>query len=476
MNGKYSLRKCLMICTIIMIYFTLSIFTLKQAAASDHPILYFFWGDGCPHCEKEKEFLKKLQAKHPELEMRWFEVWNHPEFSKLVDTMRQAYGVKQSSVPMTFVGRWTHTGYISDEETGKQIEEQVVACIQHECIDALEMIGPQNIAGTIRDEATRKKPGGWELYAATAPPRKVTSSQSGEAQQAETSTQQSASQGSNNSSTTQKVDNPPKAETISVPFFGPISVTQTGLPVFTFIIAIIDGFNPCTMWVLSFLLSLVIYAKSRARIFLIGGIFVLVCGTIYFLFMAAWLNAFMLFIMVKKYTFTLFAYTIRFSLLMVVRILVSIAAIVMGLINCKDFFFFKKGVSLTISDSGQSKLFKKMRQLVHTSALPGVIFGTIVLAATASLIELPCTAGFPVIYTKVLTLQNFSKPQYYLYLVLYNMVYVIPLLTIISVFAWKMGGRKMTEKEGRIMKLIGGALMLALGIILLVKPEILMFG
>jgi thiol-disulfide isomerase/thioredoxin len=476
MYEKYCLKKCLLICLIVMVYFTLNLFTLEQALASDHPILYLFWGEGCPHCEKEKNFLEKLHTKYPELEMRWFEVRDHYEFSELGNAMRKAYGLQSTSVPVTFIGKWAQIGFLSDETTGEDIKNEVVACIQQECIDAIEMIGPRIIAGIISDEASRKKPGGWELYPATASPRKLDSTQVKEVQQTEASTQQNPSQGSNNSSATQKGDNLRKAGTTSIPLFGKISVDQIGLPAFTFLIAIVDGFNPCTMWVLSFLLSLVIYAKSRSRILLIGGIFVLVCGMIYFLFMAAWLNAFMLFIMAKKYTFMLFDYSVRFSLLMVVRILVSIAAIVMGIINCKDFFFFKKGVSLTISDSSQSKLFKKMRQIIHTAALPGVIFGTIVLAATASFIELPCTAGFPVIYTKVLTLQNFSTPQYYLYLVFYNMVYVIPLLTIISVFAWKMGGRKMTEKEGKILKLIGGALMLVLGILLLVKPEILMFG
>ena len=158
------------------------------------------------------------------------------------------------------------------------------------------------------------------------------------------------------------------------------------------------------------------------------------------------------------------------------RIAVAVVAIVMGVINCKDFFFFKKGISLTISESAQPKLFQRMRNVLNASALPGMLVGTIILAVTANLIELLCTAGFPAIYTRVLTLQEIPVTQYYAYLVLYNLIYVIPLAVIVGIFAWKMGGRKLTEKEGRILKLVGGVLMLALGIILLVKPEILMFG
>ena len=245
---------------------------------------------------------------------------------------------------------------------------------------------------------------------------------------------------------------------IELPVFGAVNVKKIGLPLFTLIIGGLDGFNPCAMWVLCFLLSLVIYAKSRAKILVIGGIFVFASGFIYFLFMAAWLNLFMIVGYVKY-----------------LRITVALVAVVMGLINCKDFFFFKKGVSLTIPESAQPKLFKRMRSVVNASAWPAMIFGTIFLAVTANLIELLCTAGFPAIYTRILTLNELSTAQYYIYLALYNIVYVIPLAVIVAIFGWKMGGRKLSEKEGRILKLVGGSLMLALGLILLFKPQLLMF-
>ena len=90
-----------------------SLLILQEAIAAEHPILYFFWGEGCPHCEKEKEFLSRLQEKYPELEMRWFETWKHREFTQLADTMRKAYDIKTSSVPMTFLGDWNHVGFSS---------------------------------------------------------------------------------------------------------------------------------------------------------------------------------------------------------------------------------------------------------------------------------------------------------------------------------------------------------------------------
>ena len=456
MDRKVVLRTFLRAGVGLGLYFVVSFLPFEFAAAADHPILYFFWGDGCPHCAKEDPFLKKLQAKYPELEMRWFEVWKHPDLAGLADAMRQAHGLKTSTVPLTFLGKWNIAGFTTDEETGQEIEAQVIKCLQEECLDALELVGPRSIALKIAGQAAQQKPEGWQLYPAAKPPRRLTPAPAGQTPQ--TSLPKTPT-GSDQAAAAAPATSKQSFPTIRVPLLGRLSVEQTGLPLFTILIGGLDGFNPCAFWVLSFLLTLVIHAKSRAKILIIGGIFVVASGVIYFLFMIAWLNMFKL-IPVKKF----------------LTVAVGTVAIVMGLINCKDFFFFKKGLSLTIPESAQPKLFERMRKLVHTSALPAMILGTIVLAATANLIELACTAGFPAIYTQILTLQKISGLRQYLYLIFYNIVYVIPLAVIVGVFAWKMGGRKLSEKEGRILKLVGGTLMLALGLMMLVKPELLMFG
>ena len=418
-----------------------------QDILTDHPILYLFWGDGCPHCEDEKKFLENLQDRYPELEMRYFEVWNVAENRAIAEGLRQAYELTSSSVPMTFIGRWTITGYEQDTTTGKQIERQIDACLQRGCINALTMLGPSQAVLDIRKQIQQDALVDWVRFPAKATPQPVTTTSSEETITAPVTEQPEAM--------------PPPNDSINT-ILGTLSVSNLGLPIFTCIIALLDGFNPCAMWVLSFLLTLVIHARSRKKIALIGGIFVITSGVIYFIFMTGWLNFYTMGIL-RQYTNYL-------------RITVALVAIVMGFINCKDFFFFKRGISLTIPESAQPKLFKKMRELVHAQATVEVIFGTVVLAVTANLIEFGCTVGFPAFFTQVLTLQKFSTLTQYLYLAAYNVVYVIPLAVIVGIFAWTMGGRKLTEKEGRILKLVGGALMLALGLILLIKPDLLSFG
>ena len=159
-----------------------------------------------------------------------------------------------------------------------------------------------------------------------------------------------------------------------------------------------------------------------------------------------------------------------------IRIIIAIIAILTGLINMKDFLWFKKGVSLTISNKFKPKLFEKMRSVVKEESVVLTILGTVVLAAFASLIELPCTSGFPAIYTKILSMQGFQGVSYYFYIMIYCLIYIIPLTVVIALFAFFMKGEKMTEKHGKILKLIGGIIMLVLGLILLINPNLLMFG
>ena len=139
-----------------------------NATAAVHPILYLFWGDGCPHCEEEKEFLEIVKEEYPQVEMRLFEVWDHPEFAKLADAMRKTYEVKTSSVPMTFLGDWNHVGFRSFETTGVEMTSQIEQCLAQGCPDALDRLGPHSMVPKIRIEAANNAPDGWDLHRAAS--------------------------------------------------------------------------------------------------------------------------------------------------------------------------------------------------------------------------------------------------------------------------------------------------------------------
>jgi len=236
------------------------------------------------------------------------------------------------------------------------------------------------------------------------------------------------------------------------------------LPLFTFIIALVDGFNPCNLFVLTFLLALLIsVSHSRKRIFIIGYIFVIVVYIIYFLFMAAWLNIFQFIGFIDP-----------------LRITIAIIALAAGLINCKELFFFRKGITLMVQEKQKPFLMKKidnMKEVIKKASVPGLIVASVVLASFSSLVELPCTAGFPIIYSAVLSGKVLENTLgYYFYLLFYNLIYIIPLAVIITIFGFSFKAKKISQNQMGLIKFIGGAIMIALGIILLINPTLLMVG
>ncbi len=240
-------------------------------------------------------------------------------------------------------------------------------------------------------------------------------------------------------------------------------------PIFTVVLALFDGFNPCAFAVLAILLSLLTYSKSRTMMTLIGLIFILTSGVMYFLFIMMIL-------------------TLRTEMLSgyqhVMRLAVGAVALVAGLINLKDFFWFKKGVSLTISEQRMGHLTRKMKEVTDgiKDADTGwkillAVLGTISLAIIVNFIELGCTLILPVQYIEVL-ITNYGENltvYHMLYTALYCAVYIIPLLVILGSFLYTFKSDRMTEREGRVLKLVSGSIMVALGLILIFVPELLAF-
>ena len=237
---------------------------------------------------------------------------------------------------------------------------------------------------------------------------------------------------------------------------GVISPGDLGLPAFTILLGLVDGFNPCAMWVLLFLLSILVNIRGRRRIILIAGTFVLVSGVVYFVFMAAWLNLFLL---------------IGFARWL--QIAIGTLALAIAAIHIKDFFAFGSGISLSIPDSVKPGLYMRMRRILHAQSLLAALLGVTVVAIMVNIVELLCTAGLPALYTQVLTLSPMPVAQYYAYLVLYNTAYIFDDALMVTVAVYSLNKFKLQEKQGRWLKLISGLVVLALGVLLLLAPDYL---
>jgi hypothetical protein len=244
--------------------------------------------------------------------------------------------------------------------------------------------------------------------------------------------------------------------TVNLPFVGRVQAQALSLPVLTLVLAGMDAFNPCAFFVLLFLLSLLVHARSRTRMAIVGGTFVLFSGLVYFVFMAAWLNVFLI------------AGELR-----VITFVAGLLALFVAMLNIKDYFWFKAGPSLSIPETAKPGLFRRMREIVASGSMGPMLASTVLLAIVANSYELLCTAGFPMVYTRALTLATLEPWQYYAWLAAYNVIYVLPLLAIVTVFTRTMGARKLSESEGRLLKLISGFMMLGFGLLLLLAPNLL---
>ena len=243
-------------------------------------------------------------------------------------------------------------------------------------------------------------------------------------------------------------------ERIEIPLIGYVDAASISLPALTLVLAGLDAFNPCAFFVLLFLLSMMAHQKSRGRMLLIGGIFVTVSGVMYFAFMAAWLSVFQI-----------------FGHLAWVTLAAGALAVFVGVVNVKDFFWFEQGISLSIPVAAKPDIFRRARTILAADRLPTMIAATAFLAIAANFYELLCTAGFPMVFTRLLTLADLPAAGRYTYLAAYNLIYVLPLAAIVVVFARTLGTRKLSEREGRLLKLMSGLMMLGLGVLLLLAPE-----
>ncbi|MEE4175819.1 MAG: glutaredoxin family protein [Xanthomonadales bacterium] len=238
-----------------------------------------------------------------------------------------------------------------------------------------------------------------------------------------------------------------------------LALERHGLPVFTIALGLLDGFNPCAMWVLLFLLSMLVHVKSRKRMFLIAGIFVLVSGAVYYLFMVAWLNL-----------------SLAFRWSEGLRYAIGGLGLTAALFHLKDALAGPRGPSLSIPDSRRQGIGQRIRDVITARNLPLAIAAVTVLAIIVNFYELLCTAGLPAIYTQVLARQEISGGAFYGYLALYNLAYIFDDALMVFGATWALSSRRLSASSGRWLKGLSGAALLLLSLILIFRPAWLSFA
>ncbi len=356
-----------------LVAFLLVATTLLPASAPEGTVIVFY-GEGCPHCAAEVEFLDGLVAEHPDIEVVAHEVWHDDAGRRLfIDTMA-ARGAEAEAVPTTIVGDQVWVGYS----------------------DAV----------------------GAEIAAALG------------------------------------VESEARTGVVDVPLVGPVDVGATSLVVATVAIAFVDGVNPCSLWVLSLLLALVLHGGSRRRVLAVGLVFLAVTAAMYAVYVAGLAGA------LAAVGGTLGA-----------RIAVAGIALAFGALNIKDYVAFGRGPSLTIPAGRKPAVYRRMRRIADPGRrLPAVLTGTAALAVGVSVVETPCTAGLPLVWSGLLAEHGATTVETAALFGLYMTVFLVDELVVLGVAVVTLRATKLGERGGRLLKLLGGTVMVAVAGALIADP------
>ncbi|MBU0618910.1 hypothetical protein KKD62_01600 [Patescibacteria group bacterium] len=368
-------------------------------------IIYFFHSKTCPHCVKEEVFLDQLIQKYPGVEVQSFEISQQKNI-KLLQQVIQKYkaSIPAGVVPFTAIGENYIVGFLDEQTTGKQIEEALLCAINTGC---------QDVVGGLLEPQT-------------------------------------------SDSSKRQISIPP---TLTLPLLGEIKTKNFSLPLLAIVIGLLDGFNPCAMWALLFLISLLLGMKDRKRMWILGTAFIVVSGLVYFLFMAAWLNFFLF-----------------LGLVIWVRIIIGLVALTAGGYSLREYWLNKEAACKITGNEKRRTIFAKLKNITQQKHFWLALGGIIVLAFAVNLVELVCSAGLPAIFTQVLALNHLPTWQYYLYLLLYILFFMLDDLVVFGVAMITLKAVGIETKYARYSRLIGGSLMIIIGILMLFKPEWLMFG
>jgi glutaredoxin len=411
-----------------------------------------FVREGCPHCRDAKRFLSALHERWPALRIDLRDVATDPQAEQQLTELAKRYAVQVPTLPAIEVFNQVVVGYDTDATTGRQIEAIVRAA-------SVPSAGIPDRARPRQGHRFQRGPGA--RFASIEPGIRLAMLLHSQPWQGLVRADSAAPSDLSELPPIAEEDTtvvapsaaaPPAG--IEIPGWGLLRVGDLGLPAFTFVIGLVDGFNPCAMWVLVFLLSILVNVRNRGRILAIAGTFVLVSGLAYFAFMAAWLNVFLLVGYTRK-----------------LEIALGVFALFIGVVNVKDFVAFKRGFSLSIPDAAKEGIYARVRKIVTAQYLSIAVATSVVLAISVNVVELLCTAGLPAVYTQILTAQQLPTWQNYALLSLYIVAYMLDDALLLAVFVITLSHRKIQEREGRWLKLVSGLVILALGLMMLFKPE-----
>lgn len=368
--------------------------------------IYLFYGDGCPHCADEEKFFESYFEDNNDIVLIKYEVWHSKDNQELFVKVQDKLNNHASGVPYLIIGKDVIVGYMEDV-TNYQIEDTIKEYrSSKKKYDVIEELNKKNNKDKI-------------------------------------------------------VSTDEKVKEVNLPVFGKAKSNEVSLPLLALVLGFIDGFNPCAMWILLFLITMLINTKDRKRMWILGITFIITSGLVYLMFMLTWLNL-----------------AVFISKAELIRILVALVSFILGFINLKKYYeSTKKEDGCDVVDKKNRKeIINRITNIIKEKSFIMAIIGIIILAASVNIIELMCSVGIPLLFTQILAMNNLSAGSYALYMFIYIFFFLIDDIVI---FALAMITHKVTgisTKYNKYSHLIAGIIILLIGLLLLINPSILMFN
>jgi glutaredoxin len=399
---------------------TLTGLAASQQAGVDQPrdgenavSVYLFWTATCPHCAKARDYLLRLAAREPRIRLQPLELDGDAGRERAFVTLSQRFGVQPLAVPLILVGDKVFVGFGDDATTGLEIESEVKHCLATSCAD---LAGP-----IIAQSAAEQRVADSDLHK-------------------------------------RQVRRPPLPETIWLPGFGHVATRSLSLPALTIVLGAVDGFNPCAMWVLVFLIGLLVGMRDPVRMWSYGAAFLLTSAAVYFAFMAAWLNLVLL-----------------LGTLGWIRAAIGVFALGAGGYYLREFVRNPDAACAVASPGERQRIMERLKAAVAEQSFLLAVAGIMALAVAVNLIELLCSAGIPAVYTQVLALSDLSAAAYYGYLMLYISVFLLDDAVVFVSAMLTLQATGLAATYSRYSHLIGGIVLVGVGLLLVFRPQWLAF-
>ncbi|MBR2603650.1 MAG: hypothetical protein IKE10_01305 [Bacilli bacterium] len=380
--------------------------------------IYLFYGDGCPHCAAEEKFLESYLKSNEDVVVHRYEVWYNEENIKLLKDVGDLLGVTPNGVPYTVIGDDVVSGFMSNDTTGEQIRSYINIYRNKEYTDRVKVFLE---TGEKIEEKEIVEP--------------------------------------------KKEDKKEEKDTkVSFKLFGKkrtIDTKKVSIPVIAVLLGLVDGFNPCAMWILIFLITMLFNMKNRKKMWILGITFIFTSGLVYLAFMLTWLNL------------TSFVTKLQY-----IRLFVAIIALGAGILNLNNYIksLSKDDGCEVVDDKKRKKIIKRIIKITSNKKFIIALLGIMLLAASVNIIELMCSIGIPMIFTQILSMNDLSTFRYMIYMLIYIFFFLIDDIIIFAISMKTLKVTGISTKYTKYSHLIGGILMIIIGILLLLKPELLMFN